>query len=237
MNTMEIIALSFSIGIAAVFWIVTQWNIIKTKNVLLKFQAEARSNASDLITAQFQRMEGMLDQKIKGINIPKLDEIDLLIGKRLDMLEIPEIPTFDMTPMVDELTNRVNGIMAAQGDNIKAQVLESSKMSFKAMTSGLTRGLHKELSGLEGPLDEFAEGLMNEAAASMDPQQMVMAQIMNMDVSDKFAKDNPLATLALRYGKMGLLKGMSEGGLGGGASTKEPNTQKGNTAPNSGIFG
>ena len=76
-----------------------------------------------------------------------------------------------------------------------------------------------------------------EAAASMDPQQMVMAQIMNMDVSDKFAKDNPLATLALRYGKMGLLKGMSEGGLGGGASTKEPNTQKGNTAPNSGIFG
>ena len=237
MNTMEIIALSFSIGIAAVFWIVTQWNIIKTKNVLLKFQAEARSNASDLITAQFQRMEGMLDQKIKGINIPKLDELDLLIGKRLDLIDIPEIPAFDMNPMIDELTNRVNGIMAAQGENLKTQVLESSKMSLNALKSGLTRGLHKELGELEGPLDDFAEGLMQDAAASMNPQAMVMSEIMNMNVSDKFAKDNPLATLALRAGKMALLKGMSEGGLGGGASTKEPNTQKGNTAPNSGIFG
>lgn len=236
MNTTELIALGFSVGIAAIFWIVTQWNIVRTKRELLKFQKEARDHASKLIEEQFAKMDQVIEGKLRILNIPKIDELDLLIGKRIDAIELPEIPAFDPAPIVNEMTVRVNAMLEAQGEELKAKVLESTKMSFKAMQSGLTRGLQRELGNLEGPIDEFASEILEQATASMNPTDMMMAQIMNMDVSDKFAKDNPLATLALRYGKMGLLKGISEGALPGmpagkGLSNQQVNTPAVKTSP------
>ena len=199
MDLITIIAI-VSVGTAAAFWIVTQWNIIRTKNVLLKFQTEAREHAANLITAQFSRMETLisaLETRLNGA-----------ISLEMEQIDIPEV---DLPALRAALTADLQGLLASQGDSLKTQVLESTQASMAAMKSGLTRGLHKELGALEGPIDEFAEGLLQQAAASMAPQDMLLAQIMQMDVSDKFARDNPLATLALRYGKMGLLKGVTEG--------------------------
>ena len=129
------------------------------------------------------------------------------ISQGMGQIDIPEV---DLPALQAGLTEDIRSLLADQGDVLKDQVLASTQASMAAMKSGLTRGLHKELGALEGPIDEFAQGVMQQAAASMAPQDMLMAQIMQMDVSDKFAKDNPLATLALRYGKMGLLKGVNE---------------------------
>lgn len=134
------------------------------------------------------------------------------ISLEMGQIDIPEI---DLPTLRASLVDDLRGLLASQGDFLKDQVLASTQASMAAMKSGLTRGLHKELSALEGPIEEFAAGALQQAAASMAPQDMLMAQIMQMDVSDKFAKDNPLATLALRYGKMGLLKGVTEGMLPG----------------------
>jgi hypothetical protein len=189
MDTTTVIA-GMGVLIAALFWIVTQWNVIRVGRQLKAVQAEAREHADQVINQAFQTMGTLMDTKISQIRIP----------------EIPEVEDIDFTQAIDTIEARMRGALAEQGELLKAQVLESSKASFMAMQSGLTRGLHRELKEFEGPLDELAENYIAEAAATMNPTDALMAQIVNQDVSDKFARDQPLATTAFRVGKMAIVQ-------------------------------
>jgi len=177
--------------IAAMFWIVTQWNVIRVGRQLKAVQSEARAHADQVISSAFQRMEETIDAKIKTIVIPEVDDVDF-------------------TEAINTIEARMRGALAEQGELLKLQVLEASKASAMALQSGLTRSINRELGALDEDLTNLAEGTIAEIAGSADPMDLLAGEIINTRPSKQFQKDHPVATLMLSQGKMQFIQQMRE---------------------------
>jgi hypothetical protein len=194
MVTTEEIVMVGGVLLAAVFWIVTQWNVIRVGKQLKAVQADAREHADQVINQTFQRMEATIDSKISQIRIP----------------EIPEVDDIDFTEAVNTIEARTRGLFTEFGTALKAEILEASKASAMALQSGFIRSLNRELGALDGDLTDLAEGTIAELAQSADPMDLLAGEIINTRPSKAFQKDHPVATLMLSQGKMQFIQQMRE---------------------------
>jgi hypothetical protein len=188
MDTTTVIA-GMGVLIAALFWIVTQWNVIRVGRQLKAVQAEAREHADQVINQAFQTMGTLMDQKISQIRIPEMEEIDF-------------------TEAVNTIEARFRGALAEQGNALKTEVMEASKASAMALQSGFVRSLNRELGAVDGDLTELAEGTLEQLAQTADPMDMLSAEIINTRPSKQFQKDHPVATMMLSQGKLQFIQQM-----------------------------
>ena len=146
--------------LAAGFWILTQANIIWTKNALSKrviaASAETKQDAIDTVRA----MEGRIDAQIKAVD------------ERLAALPDPE----DFEPDYDAMAAAVGPIVTKHMEmafrQVEAQQAKRTGQFLKEM------GVDEQLAGLE-------EHVREEALAAAGPQAQAMMEILNMKVPKK----------------------------------------------------
>ena len=146
--------------LAAGFWILTQVNIIWTKNALSKrviaASAETKQDAIDTVRA----MEGRIDAQIKAVD------------ERLAALPDPE----DFEPDYDAMAAAVGPIVTKHMEmafrQVEAQQAKRTGQFLKEM------GVDEQLAGLE-------EHVREEALAAAGPQAQAMMEILNMKVPKK----------------------------------------------------
>jgi hypothetical protein len=196
----SLIIAGIGVAVAALFWIVTQWNIVRTKTILLKTQIEMRDHAAKLINEQFSRMEGLLDQKIQAMET----RINGAISLAMEQIDIPE---FDLNP-IQQMIN-------AQGQQLKADVLESSSQAFNGMLSGQARALQGQLKPYDELLDNVGGEIMSELAQRATPLDLAKAEILGTKVSDKYAKEHPAAAMLIKAGKIQMMQMLDSGQIPG----------------------
>lgn len=178
--------------LAAGFWIMTQVNIIWTKNALSK----------RVITASAET---------------KQQAIDTVVGmeKRLDS-QVAKVETMVASlPSADDLGIDYDELAEHVGPAIGQYVT----MAFNQVKAQETKALQAQLEqlGVGEVIDEAKAMALDQL-----PPQMVQAQrILGMKVSKKYASEHPIEAQAIEMGKLYIMQ-MLEGQLGGlGIGPKE----------------
>jgi hypothetical protein len=188
---------------AAAFWIVTQWNVIRTKNILLKFSQKSKQDATDLINGQFARMETLIDDRIVAME----QRINGAMSRAMEQIDIPEIPKIDLQPIYDAIS--------AQGVSLKADVIDSCSQAFRGMQSGAARALQGQLGQYDELLDNVGGEIMSELAQRATPLDLARAEILGTKVSDKYAKEHPAAAMLIKAGKIQMMQMLDAGQIPG----------------------
>lgn len=185
-DSMELIA-AISVITAAAFWIVTQWNVIRTKNILVKRAEKSWTDVRTELDTRFIQLETLIETKIKSIPIPDLD----------------------LEPIKADLRTSLDGLrndLAATFDQMKGDITTSVVKTYASQKSAATRQLQKELKTLTPGIEALEGEVMAQLQDQIDPTAMIMQQIMTQDVTEEFAETHPIETLMLRAGKAEFLK-------------------------------
>jgi len=223
MDPLEIIAI-VSVLTAAGFWIFTQWNIIRTKNTLLKFQKEARSNASELITEQFEKVDerisvikgtiSMISSKIDMIKIPNLEGLQESMQKELS--EIREcLP--DVTEIEESVMEAVNGQLTQLGPVLTAELTTAMAAQLKSYEREKTRQLGQQLAKFGIAIDEAGEAMQGDIIAQaqqgVSPLQIAVMNFLGQKVSPAYAEENPGTAMFFNLAKVQAVQFMQDQGL------------------------
>lgn len=223
------------VAIAAAFWIVTQWNIVRTKRILLAFQKEARDRADLLISDQFKKMEILIDQKISRIPSPDLTSF------KADLMS--SLPEMDSEQLLSDIGLMVNQQLNALIPSMGAQVREDLKLEMRAFQDRENTRIKKELTKYGIAINETGEAIegeiMAQAQEGLSPVQIQALNFLKTNPSQTFIEENPGAAMFLQLAKMSAMQFLQGNGnsIPGIFSGQGKNTQERNKGARSGIFG
>ena len=238
MDPLEIIAI-VSVATAALFWIVTQWNIVHTKNVLKKFQAEARNDATAKIDAAFVKIETLISEKISAVKIPDLAGIEASIKSELETLR-SEIP--DLDGIHESIMEAVNGQLTQLGPALTEQIVGTVGQQLKTWEAQKTRQLGQQLSKYGIAIEETGEAIQGEILAKsqegLSPVHIAALEFLGKKVSPAYAEENPAAAMFLDLAKVQAVKMLQEQGLDmPGSGTKSLKPGRATNTDKSGLYG
>ena len=251
MDPLELIAI-VSVLTAAGFWIFTQWNIIRTKNTLLKFQKEARTNASELITEQFEKVDerisvikgtiSTISSKIDMIKIPAMPDLDLLnrdIKLELETLR-SEIP--DLEEIETSIMEAVNGQLTQLGPVLTSELSTALAAHLKSYEREKTRQLGQQLAKFGIVIDEAGEAMQGDIIAQaqqgVSPLQIAVMNFLGQKVSPAYAEENPGTAMFFNLAKVQAVQFMQDQGLTSAGSGDKSLTLKGRVqSDKSGLYG
>lgn len=178
------------------------------------------------ISGMENRIMTALDSKIKTIRGD--------IHAEMDSFETPEIPEI---PTLEQIRAEFSTVVASQTTDLKAEILESIKMSEQGMQSALNRQVSGQLKslGIDAAVSDLGEAIQNEAIASGTAKDMILAKVMGVQISPKFAKDNPVAALLIETGRAALLQQVQQ--MMPGANQNISSNQSNTTAIKTSPFG
>ena len=213
MDPLEIIAI-VSVATAALFWIVTQWNIVHTKNVLKRFQVEARTSADQKIEAAFLKIEALISGQISAIKIPDLDLLNRDIKLELETLR-SEIP--DLEEIETSIMEAVNGQLTQLGPVLTSELSTAMAAQLKSYEREKTRQLGQQLSKFGIAIDEAGEAMqgdiISQAQQGVSPLQIAVMNFLGQKVSPAYAEENPGTAMFFNLAKVQAVQFMQDQGL------------------------
>ena len=90
-----------------------------------------------------------------------------------------ELPEFD----ADDVSSKVYAMLQGEKGN-------------------MTKALQGELMQFQGPMNELAEGIMENARMMQSPTDMALMKLLNVEVSPKFKKQFPQLDMLIKSGQV-----------------------------------
>lgn len=240
MDPLEIIAI-VSVATAALFWIVTQWNIVHTKNVLKAFQVEARTSADQKIDAAFLKIEALMTGQIAAIKLPTMPDLDLLnrdIKLELETLrsEIPDLEEIEVSIMT-----AVNGQLTQLGPALTTELAGAMAAQLKSYDREKTRQLGQQLSKFGIAIEETGEAIKGDLIAQsqegVSPVQIALMNFLGQKVSPAYAEENPGAAMFFNLAKVQAVQFMQSQGLTPAGDNKALTSKAHIQSGKSGLYG
>jgi hypothetical protein len=196
----------------AVFWIATQWNIIRTKNKI-----------SETVRKAVKNLEGMVEERftaMKSENERSLETKILELSKGLDQTTIQK----GLEGQINGLWEQLRVDLGQTFIQVQDQTLESIKKYYASTKSAEVRGLMAELNELSPDIAQYLEGVKGEfAKGDLDPKKLAALKILDRKVPDKYAAEHPFEAMILDLGKAKALEFINQGqeGIKSGKGNKQ----------------
>lgn len=221
------------VALAALFWIVTQWNVIRTKNILLKFSEKSKSDANKLINDSFVKMEATLNEKIQQLSTSINNSVPDLTS-----LESMNDGLSELRESLERLPQTINEAVAGQLNLaipiIQENIVASMDAKLKSVKAVEAHKLNAALRQFGAQVDESTgeiEGaLAEQMSQGADPVQMALMKMLATPIPERLAEENPLMAQMFQLGKAQAVQMFNNSPTG-----KRVNTSNNNDR--TGIFG
>jgi len=196
----------------AVFWIATQYNIIRTKNIISGIVKSAVKNLEDMVEIRFNSMRQEIEKSLEA----KI----LVLQQGLDQDQIQK----SLEGQINGLWEQLRQDLGQTFVQVQNETLESVKKYYASTKSAEVRGLMAELNDLSPDIAQYIDGVKGEfAKGDLDPAKLAALKILDRKVPEKYAADHPFEAMILDLGKAKALEFINQGqqGIKSGKGNKQ----------------